>query len=74
MTFQLWLRALLNDAVARNKSHIVALLGPHDLRRLYLEGIPPSIESVFRNGEDNVAPSLEPESIRNERKTERRIA
>jgi hypothetical protein len=72
MIFQLWLRTLLNDAVAGNKAHIVALLGPHDLRQFYLEGTPPSIESISRDGEAKVAPS--PESIRTEPKAARRVA
>lgn len=70
MIFQLWLRTLINDAVARDKAHIVALLGPHDLRQLYMEGTPPSVESIFGNGEGKVVVK----SIRHERKPARRIA
>jgi hypothetical protein len=50
MTFQVWLRELLADAIARNRAHIVALLGPSDLRQLYLEGAPPSIDAIFSSG------------------------
>jgi hypothetical protein len=50
MTFQVWLRELLADAIARNRAHIVALLGPSDLRQLYVEGAPPSIDAIFSNG------------------------
>lgn len=46
VTFQLWVRALLLDAVGHNKAHLVAQLAPFRLRQIYAQGVPPSIEEV----------------------------
>ncbi|MGA9471295.1 MAG: hypothetical protein WBV36_02455 [Terriglobales bacterium] len=72
MAFQLWLRTLLNDAIVRNKAHIVALIGPHELRQLYIAGAPPSIESVFKDHGGRASSSVE--DVISESKTERKIA
>jgi hypothetical protein len=56
----------------RNKAHTVALLGPHELRQLYIEGAPPSIESVFKDHRGKAASSVE--DVISESKTERKIA
>ncbi|MGA9510200.1 MAG: hypothetical protein WBV55_16405 [Candidatus Sulfotelmatobacter sp.] len=69
MTFQVWLRELLADAIAQNKAHIVAVLGPHDLRQLHMEGAPPSIEAIFFIG-NSVEKPFSAESITKRRGTE----
>jgi hypothetical protein len=46
MTFRLWLRTLLCYAAVQKRTRLVARLGPHLLRRLYLQGVAPSIESI----------------------------
>jgi hypothetical protein len=48
MTFQIWLRALLLDGSAHNRSHVIARLGPTTLRALYEQGASPSIQDILR--------------------------
>jgi hypothetical protein len=48
MSYQVWLRHLLSDATSQNMAHVVARLGPRELRRLFDDGAPPSIEGIIR--------------------------
>lgn len=72
MAFQLWLRTLLNDAVVQNKAHIVAMLGPHDLRQLYVEGAAPSVDSIFKDYDGKATSTIE--TVIDWKKFERKIA
>jgi hypothetical protein len=53
VTFKLWLGTLLCYAAAQKKTHFVAKLGPHLLKRLYLQGVAPSIESIVAHRKRN---------------------
>jgi hypothetical protein len=46
MTFKLWLRTLLCYAAAQKRTRLVARIGPRLLKRLYLLGVAPSVESI----------------------------
>jgi len=47
MDYQFWIRELFADAEAKNKAHVVAALDPHQLRSIYTQGIPPSVEELI---------------------------
>jgi hypothetical protein len=49
MMYPEWFRTLLIDAAAVKQAHVVASLGPINLRRLYDEGLAPSIEAILRH-------------------------
>ena len=48
MTFQEWFRALLNDATASNRAHIIARLGAMGLKPFYEGGSEPSVDTILK--------------------------
>ena len=55
MSFQVWLRQLLCDAISANKAYIVARLSPHALRNLYDQGISPTVEAIAHHSDGSRA-------------------
>lgn len=49
MTYELWLRGLLEDAARIEKQRAIELLGEYALRTLYEEGAPSSFEGLLRH-------------------------
>jgi hypothetical protein len=54
VTYKFWLGELIRDATSENLSHVVGRLGPDDLRTLYEQGSPPSIDGIIRHCENTI--------------------